>query len=710
MAQFHPSSLDAVVAPPAHQRVYGALRRALAGEPASRDSVGESALCHSVSVWYRPVIRSSSGAVIEPDFLVVGSFGIAVLSVWAVTDDIVGGGAKQLRTADKTGRETRRPHPLHKARQDAEALSDLLLAHGRGLDRLPVVGVGVFPEFRRDALKKLGVAADPAATLSADWLLADQSAEAWLEKLAAFFEDRAVVSLDESMLHELRSLVQPQIHFFDHRELERKPSTLDEVVLAETHALRAEADARRSEIVDVPPSGLEQNAPPSGTEESALSSVRAVDPVDLPLGFFLDRKQERMARTLASPRTLIYGPAGSGKTVFLVSRARYWRDLKPDAKILFTCYNSSLASHLRNEFELRGMTPDEDALSVIHYHDLCRRTLGMGADFHEKPADFYAVLEPKVLQAMAQDEDLPTYDLVLVDEGQDFTRRMIEVLVRFLKPGGELTMVCDPAQDLYERWQENNLDPLGDHAIERLVDCYRNTAPIYALALAVLSAETRKIMGLDRLEMTRPEDLGRDGPPPRLENVKDLNALLDVIESEAKHLRSLGKDLSDMAVLYPHRAAIPNLNEDGEPEDLLRGNLPEESYGVNMGTLDSDDDGVVTAKAKPHFAEVLENELRDRGIPCDWVARDFATKSAYDISKPRLTLSTIHSAKGMDYHTVILLGVEALKKPDPHFDPGASSLLFTAVTRARERLVMPYFEENGWVGTISAMVEPELKA
>jgi superfamily I DNA/RNA helicase len=395
--------------------------------------------------------------------------------------------------------------------------------------------------------------------------------------------------------------------------------------------------------------------------------------------------------------------------VFLAARAQYWLDRRPAARVLFTCYNASLASHLRNVFALRGLPPDGERLTVRHYHDLCGHILGRN-DIHERPESFYATLEPKLLQELARRDDVPSFDCILVDEGQDFTRRMMEVLVRLAAPGGEITVVCDPAQDIYGRWSEDNLAPFRSHETERLVDCYRNTAPIFALALAVLPPETRAAMGLERLELTKPQDLGRDGPAPELVSLDGLDALVALIHEVAEGFDREGRDLSDLAVLYPGREAIPNFpgrlrhanwQAARDPRFLAEPETADAEADPSRGTLTPDDDrDGGAAAARPHFAEALEAELLARNIPVEWVARDFASKAAYDISRSRLTLSTIHSAKGMDFHTVILLGAESLSTRAGRDRERAAALLFTGVTRARERLVLPYFLDQGWVPEI----------
>jgi superfamily I DNA/RNA helicase len=503
------------------------------------------------------------------------------------------------------------------------------------------------------------------------------------------------------MRERVRAVIEPQLHFLDLRGEVEEPAPALEAPDTETPAPQAAAT----------------RTPPTHTAPAASAGGPDLpdgSPATAP-GFWLDRKQERMARELASPRALVYGPAGSGKTVFLVSRAQYWLDRRPGARVLFTCYNASLSSHIRQVFRSRGMEPDGDRLTVRHYHDLCGFILGM-SDIHNRPPEFYAALEPKVLRELSAREDVPAYDLILVDEGQDFTRRMVEVLVRLGADGGEITLVCDPAQDIYGRWSPDTLAPFREHDTEHLVDVYRNTAPIFALARSVLTPEMRQEMGLTRLEMTRPEDLGRTGPAPELVTLPGLDALADVIVGQVQLFRREGRPLSDLAVLYPDRGAIARFGDllarshwqaardprFREPDDEDAAPEPDVVLGTLHPQSDRDD---APPSSHPHFAEALEQELTHRGVPAEWAARDYDSKARFDISKDRLTLSTVHSAKGMDFHTVVLLGVDTLPYREGKAGHRARSLLFTGITRARERLVLAGFGDGGWVREVRGRLE-----
>jgi len=63
----------------------------------------------------------------------------------------------------------------------------------------------------------------------------------------------------------------------------------------------------------------------------------------------MDHLQEKYAREIGGGPRLLKGVAGSGKTLVLLQRAIYKAKYDPSAKrILFTCYNLSLANHVRD--------------------------------------------------------------------------------------------------------------------------------------------------------------------------------------------------------------------------------------------------------------------------------------------------------------------------------------------------------------------------
>ena len=61
-------------------------------------------------------------------------------------------------------------------------------------------------------------------------------------------------------------------------------------------------------------------------------------------------------------------------------------------------------------------------------------------------------------------EDLPKYDAVLVDEGQDYRLDWWQTLRKAVKPKGEMLLVADKTQNVYgtaESWTEKAMTGAG---------------------------------------------------------------------------------------------------------------------------------------------------------------------------------------------------------------------------------------------------------
>jgi superfamily I DNA/RNA helicase len=65
-----------------------------------------------------------------------------------------------------------------------------------------------------------------------------------------------------------------------------------------------------------------------------------------------------------------------------------------------------------------------------------------------------------------------------------------------------------------------------------------------------------------------------------------------------------------------------------------------------------------------------------------------------------VTISTIHSVKGFDYACVFLLGMDWLTPSSRWTEEQIRKLAYVAVTRARERLFIPYCSGNELISRI----------
>jgi superfamily I DNA and RNA helicase len=76
--------------------------------------------------------------------------------------------------------------------------------------------------------------------------------------------------------------------------------------------------------------------------------------------------------------------------------------------------------------------------------------------------------------------------------------------------------------------------------------------------------------------------------------------------------------------------------------------------------------------------------LEKRGILNNWVSQDYRSKKSYDITTRSVTISTIYSAKGLNYSCVLLMGLD-FYGPEMIVSKGIKNLAYVGIT-ARYRL------------------------
>ncbi|MFW9830096.1 MAG: NERD domain-containing protein, partial [Candidatus Thorarchaeota archaeon] len=129
----------------------------------------------------------------------------------------------------------------------------------------------------------------------------------------------------------------------------------------------------------------------------------------------LDQEQERLARALGEGHRLIFGVAGSGKTVLLIARARILAKRHPDWKILILCYNKLLKNMF---FNLLNPQDYEADIIINTFHGWARRYIlnadnefsklyqeaSQKADREDKLSAFFQFVVPKLLKELLESQ------------------------------------------------------------------------------------------------------------------------------------------------------------------------------------------------------------------------------------------------------------------------------------------------------------------
>lgn len=191
----------------------------------------------------------------------------------------------------------------------------------------------------------------------------------------------------------------------------------------------------------------------------------------------------------------VRGPAGSGKTIGLAARAAELAAMQH--RVLVATYNITLGHYVLGVLRrhAREIGADHRQVEVAHIHGMAAGLLRRnGQPF---PGVSQLIRATQHLYERQGGAGLPTFDSILVDEGQDFTVDWWNFLrLHMWKPtvdDGEMLLVADQTQTLYDHARTAWTD--DDHQLNagfrgrwtRLQGTYRNT-PDLTRTLAIFGS------------------------------------------------------------------------------------------------------------------------------------------------------------------------------------------------------------------------------
>jgi len=379
----------------------------------------------------------------------------------------------------------------------------------------------------------------------------------------------------------------------------------------------------------------------------------------------LDNNQEALARKYDGGHRIISGPSGSGKTLILVHKAAFLKQYNPAIKtILFVCYNITLVNYIKRLLSAKKVGLGEGGVEVYHFFELCSKILDEEIHYEKEEEDYYDLVVSEALSKL-KDKDIK-YDAILVDEGQDFSDDMYKVVTRLLNPDtNNLTIALDEDQNLYGRrlsWAKLGIEARG--RIHKAPYVYRNTMEISRFADRFLGKDVRQEES-GNLELF-PDLFDFHGPEPEMKRFRSMEEIISYV---ADKIESVGNKKeyppSEIAIIYAKKSF-----RDEEIRSLPK-----------------------------RFGKVLSS----KGIMHYWASEDYRSKRSYDITTDSVTISTVHSTKGLDYACVFLVGLDSLE-PDGWTDGQIRNLTYVAITRARHRLFIAYTNENDLIkGLLSCL-------
>lgn len=238
----------------------------------------------------------------------------------------------------------------------------------------------------------------------------------------------------------------------------------------------------------------------------------------------LTREQMKVLESLKrAKQAIIYGGAGTGKTVLAIEKARQLDKLK--FKTLLICYNKLLKEKVSSLLA-------SSTITVETYHSLTlKEAQKANLDIPNHLDSEWYESQAGQLFKHAANINKTNYDVIIIDEAQDFSYEWIISLRERLSQHGTFYIFADSHQDLYKRdWQE----PEGVSPYELLQNC-RNTTPI-ATTVAAIYQEKVIVSGLQ-------------GPTPQFVESNTIGESLDFVSTIVEHLISEKVDREHISVL-----------------------------------------------------------------------------------------------------------------------------------------------------------------
>jgi len=372
----------------------------------------------------------------------------------------------------------------------------------------------------------------------------------------------------------------------------------------------------------------------------------------------LDIKQERAAKSIGEGHRLLKGVAGSGKTLVMLYRAKLLSMLHPDWNILFLCWNASLINYLEQFYEAMGGELRQVTFNYFSQwvRELTQRTSSVRLptlrDKDEHGQQYYEKLYRQSISKLLEYESTYGYDAILVDEAQDFEEDYFRLIVQQLNPKTNSLLIChDHAQNIYGKgvsWKSLGVDARGrvvrlEGKDDRLARNYRNTKEIARFAMALYNNripytnedDEEKVM--TKLELSQyPES----GPLPTVDfSVDRETEIKNLITWLKKCVHEWGVNQRDILIQYSRRSLS----------------------GIDIASI------------------INEVKYSTLGFSVDWISENMDSKTEFCLEADTIKFCTVHSAKGMDFEAVAVIGVDDFKK-------NLTSTLYVACTRARKHL------------------------
>lgn len=476
------------------------------------------------------------------------------------------------------------------------------------------------------------------------------------------------------------------------------------------------------------------------------------------LNYGLDEFQQKAVESAHNQLLIIAGP-GSGKTTVLTQRIAHLisdKNIAPQNCLAIT-FTRKAAQEMRER--LAKISEEKAKLLNIHtFHSLCFSILkenyeraGLSQDFTvmseqekalhndekilENALGFDDLIQLSV-KLLTENEDILNlyrnrFQYNFVDEYQDIDENQYK-LIRLLVPeNGNIFVIGDPNQAIYgfrggdAKFFNNFTEDYPSTQIINLKNNYRSTN-------CIVDASNQMINSFNIISMydkphekitihTAPSDKAEaEFVASTIENLIGGHSFFS-LDSQRSEGQESNYSFSDFAILYRTSSQLPLIIEavkrTGMPFVNLSNDLLCEKKAVRSFLNNIKDDKSVSEQFEASYDKLaeetdeyilnyLQNLAKIHNNKNEFIHEvSFLTEAdTLDKRSDRITLMTLHSAKGLEFKCVFIVGLEndilpLYRAKEPQEIEEERRLLYVGMTRAKERLFLSHALKRKWLRT-----------
>lgn len=369
------------------------------------------------------------------------------------------------------------------------------------------------------------------------------------------------------------------------------------------------------------------------------------------------KEQELLTVSENGKRQKIKGSAGSGKTLVLAKRAVN-AHMRTHKKVLILTFNISLVNYIHDQISKVRENFAWKNFYITNYHSFFREyaneygiDITSHADFDNN--DFFS----------SKKNSIRKFDAIFIDEIQDYKQEWLDLIINYFShKDTEIVVFGDEKQNIYDRELDENKEikttGISGQWNRSLKKSFRFKHDIGHLAIEFQKEFLGNKYGLDEMLLAQQEF---DFDPSIIE-YHEVSELIKIKGLIFDFLKKHDLHSNDVAILGDQIGMLREI------DFTIRSEYQEET--------------ITTFETKEEYEELGKRGLLETRDNVDQIRR--AKKTGFWLNAGMMKLSTVHSFKGWEIHTLFLL-ID---------DKSTNELVYTGITRARQNIVIINLENS----------------